>query len=57
MRWGKHKLLNCLVLENIFALFRSYGFITFENQEDADRIIKKEVSVEVSVHFISSSFY
>ncbi|XP_052246904.1 deleted in azoospermia protein 2-like isoform X1 [Dreissena polymorpha] len=25
---------------------KGYGFITFENQEDADRIIKKEVSVE-----------
>ncbi|XP_052802086.1 mucin-5AC-like isoform X3 [Mya arenaria] len=25
---------------------KGYGFITFENQEDADRIIKKEVNVE-----------
>jgi len=32
----------------LFSYFNRYGFITFENQEDADRIIKKEVNVEVS---------
>lgn len=26
-----------------FKICYRYGFITFENQEDADRIIKKEV--------------
>lgn len=28
----------------IFSYFR-YGFVTFESQDDADRIIKKEVTV------------
>ena len=28
----------------LFLIFR-YGFVTFENQEDADRILKKEVSL------------
>lgn len=37
----------------VFFIHR-YGFITFENQEDADRILKKEVSVEVRIVSFSS---
>ena len=38
-------------------LFSRYGFITFENQEDAERIIKKEVSVDVSVPILFFYLY
>lgn len=45
---GKFVLINVLHLVVVFIIHR-YGFITFENQEDADRILKKEVSVEVRI--------
>ena len=44
-----HQLCMCTHPECLVICLYRYGFITFENQEDADRILKKEVSVEVSV--------
>ena len=38
-----HGQLNNYTFTPIFLLF-SYGFITFETQEDAEKIIKKEVN-------------
>lgn len=45
---GKILCAHWVVLEIFFVIIYfkicyRYGFITFENQEDADRIIKKEV--------------
>ena len=32
-----------LSLRNLFFYGNSYGFVTFENHEDAERIMRKEV--------------